>query len=180
MEFEKRYTFLCTVLIFDKFCTNSVFYTYYTMQGKLAIQTKKGVNFMCKNACCCALQIVISLVVAAVVGVLRYFGYIVGAEPVWAVFVVGTAALALLIAGIFMSRCTSCRQHTSVCGRILLAVGAIGTVITSIIALATLDAAVLAAAIISAFVALFAALLISGIIINALGTSSNDGQRCRM
>lgn len=134
---------------------------------------------MCKNGCCCALQIVISLVVAAAVGILRYFGLIVGPEPIWAVFVVGIVALALIIAGIFVSRCTSCRRNMSVCGKILFAIGAIGTVITSIIALATLDAAALTAAIISAFVAFFAALLISGIIINALGASGEE-QRCRM
>lgn len=135
---------------------------------------------MCKNGCCCALQIVISLVVAAIVGILRYFGFIVGPEPIWAAFVLGIVALALIIAYTFMARCTSCRnQSGGRCTKVLLAVGALGTVITSIIALATLDAQILAIAVISAFLAFFAALLISGFIINAFGTS-NECSRCRM
>lgn len=145
----------------------------------MLILTKKEVKIMCKNGCCCALQIVISLIVAAIVGILRFFGFFYGPEPIWAIFLFGILALALLIAYTFTSLCNSCCQKGSTCGKILLVIGALGTVITSIIALATLDARILVIAIISAFVAFFAALLITGIIINLLRVS-NESCKCRM
>jgi len=119
---------------------------------------------MCKNDCGCLISLVISSILGAIVGFIAFTTGIIGITTViWIAFGLAVGALVLLA---ILSVVTSGKEQRCICNNgTCLAIGAIGTIIAAIIALAiTITTGVIATAVLIGLGVLFLGLTLFGLL----------------
>lgn len=119
---------------------------------------------MCKKDCGCLLGLVISAILGVIVGFLVYTTEIVGiTTAIWIAFglAVGAVVLLAILSVVTRGKTERCICNNGTC----LAIGAVGTIITTIIALAiTVTTGVIGIAVLIGLVVLFLGLTIFGLL----------------
>lgn len=133
---------------------------------------------MCRKVSSCVLNIVIALIFGTIVGILFGFGILSGIIALWGTFVVGIVGLVIAIGLAVLACCSDCRLIRCCDDKICLLIGAIGTIVTSLVAIAIGGVGIIISAIIAALVGFFVTLTLLSIISVILGTMQCS-DRCR-